>query len=150
MVQKTVAVESDGSLMLNLQEFATLKGLDLPITLIVMDNQGYASIRNTQRNYFDGRFIATGSNSGLHMPDLGAIANSFGIPIISIDSVEQMKPDLHHALQSKGPLICRVCLSPDESLWPKVSAIPQKDGTMMSMPLEDMSPLLTLDEFKIK
>ena len=146
--QKTVAVESDGSLMLNLQEFATLKGLDLPITLIVMDNQGYASIRNTQRNYFDGRFIATGSNSGLHMPDLGAIANSFGIPIISIDSVEQMKPDLHHALQSKGPLICRVCLSPDESLWPKVSAIPQKDGTMMSMPLEDMSPLLTLDEFK--
>lgn len=142
--QHTVAVESDGSLMLNLQELATLRGLDLPITLIVMDNQGYASIRNTQRNYFESRYIATGANSGLNMPDLGAIADVIGIPYLHISSVDQLQPVLRQAMQSEGPTICIAHLRPDESLWPKVSAIPQPDGSILSMPLEDMTPLLPL------
>jgi len=146
--QHTFAVESDGSLMLNLQELVTLRGLNLPITLIVMDNQGYASIRNTQRSYFEGRYIATGPNSGLTMPDLGKVADAMGIPAITIDSAEQLQSRLEEAIQSKGPIILVVRLLPDETLWPKVSAIPQKDGNMLSMPLEDMSPLLPLDVLK--
>jgi len=146
--QRTVAVESDGSLMLNLQELATLKGLDLPITLIVMDNQGYASIRNTQRNYFESRYIATGPNSGLHMPDLGAIAEAIGIHCLRIDSADQLEAGLQQAMQSEGPTVCVVRLVPDESLWPKTSAIPQSDGSMLSMPLEDMTPLLDLSELE--
>jgi len=65
-----LAVESDGSLQLNLQEFATLAALRLPICLLVMNNGGYASIRNTQRNYFAGRHIGTGPEAGLLLPDL--------------------------------------------------------------------------------
>jgi len=143
--QRTVAVESDGSLMLNLQELATLRGLDLPITLIVMDNQGYASIRNTQRNYFESRYIATGANSGLHMPDLGAVAEAIGIRCFSIESLEELKASLQQAIQTEGPTLCIVRLVTDESLWPKAAAIPQTDGTMLSMPLEDMTPLLPID-----
>jgi len=146
--QNTVAVESDGSLMLNLQELATLRGLDIPITLIVMDNQGYASIRNTQRNYFESRYIAIGPNSGLHMPDLGAIAEAIGIHCLRIDSADQLEAGLQQAMQSEGPTVCVVRLVPDESLWPKTSAIPQSDGSMLSMPLEDMTPLLDLSELE--
>lgn len=149
----TVAVESDGSLMLNLQELATIRGLDLPITLFIMDNQGYASIRNTQHNYFQDRYIATGPNSGLCIPDLGSIAESIGIPCLRIDSVGLLKAGLQKAIQSSGPTICIVRLRPDETLWPKAAAIPQSDGSMLSMPLEDMTPLLELsrlvDEMKI-
>jgi len=143
--QQTIAVESDGSLMLNLQELATLRGLNLPITLIVMDNQGYASIRNTQRNYFERRYIATGAKSGLHMPDLGAIAEVIGIHCLRIDSAAQLQSGLQQAIQSKCPTICIVRLQADETLWPKAAAIPQKDGSMLSMPLEDMTPLLPLE-----
>lgn len=146
--QHTVAVESDGSLMLNIQELATLRGLDLPITLIVMDNQGYASIRNTQRNYFENRYIATGPNSGLHMPDLGSIAEAIGIHCLCIDSLKQLKSGLQQAMQSEGPTVCIVRLAPNESLWPKAAAIPQTDGSMLSMPLEDMTPLLPLPLLK--
>ena len=146
--QPTIAVESDGSLMLNLQELATLRGLNLPITLIIMDNCGYASIRNTQRNYFEDRYIAASTESGLFMPNLGALAEAIGIPCLQIYSQEHLKSVLDQAIKSQGPLLCLVHLMTDETLWPKVSAMPQQDGSMLSMPLEDMSPLLPLDTLK--
>jgi acetolactate synthase-1/2/3 large subunit len=74
-----LAVESDGSLQLNLQELATLASLKLPICLFVMNNGGYASIRNTQRNYFDGRYLASGPSSGLTMPSLEKVADTYGL-----------------------------------------------------------------------
>jgi acetolactate synthase-1/2/3 large subunit len=140
--QHTIAVESDGSLMLNLQELATLKGLNIAIKLIIMDNQGYASIRNTQRNYFAGRLIATGVNSGLNMPNIGAIAKAMDIPCIRIESREHLESGLRQVMEADSLIMCIVKLLPDETLWPKVSAIPQPDGSILSMPLEDMSPLL--------
>jgi acetolactate synthase-1/2/3 large subunit len=143
--QQAIALESDGSLMLNLQEMATLKNLNLPIRLIIMDNHGYASIRNTQRNYFEGRYIATDSQSGLWIPDLHTIAEAMGLPCYSITSSRQLKAGLQKILDAPAPLVCIVNLSSNESLSPKVSAIPQPDGTILSMPLEDMTPLLGQD-----
>ncbi|MEZ5583831.1 MAG: thiamine pyrophosphate-dependent enzyme, partial [Candidatus Competibacteraceae bacterium] len=139
-----VAVESDGSLMLNMQELATLKGLNLPIRLFVMNNQGYASIRNTQRNYFAGRYIATGPEGGLHLPDLGVVAESFGLAVIRIEGADDLDRGIRAVMAHPGPVICDVRLVKDETLWPKVAALPQPDGSMLSMPLEDMSPLLPL------
>lgn len=140
----TVCVESDGSLMLNLQELATLKALNLPITVVVMNNGGYASIRNTQRNYFEGRYLGTGPASGLYIPDFVEVAKGMGLAAEDITSASQ----LSKAFGSIGPKILNVHLKSDEVLSPKVAAMPQPDGSIISMPLEDMSPLLTLDELK--
>lgn len=142
--QATVGVESDGSLMLNLQELVTLKALNLPIILIVMNNEGYASIRNTQRNYFDSRYIATGPEAGLLFPDLLKLCESIGLPAMRIDAAQNLNSGLSHAMVQTGPFICEVKLQANESLYPKVAALPQADGSMLSMPLEDMSPLLPL------
>lgn len=144
-MQPTVVVESDGSMMLNLQELATLKGLNLPLKLIIMDNQGYASIRNTQRNYFESRYIATGPEGGLHLPDLGAIAESINIRTIRIESPMSLCAALKSMMILDGPLVCVVKLTKNENLWPKAASLPQADGTMISMPLEDMTPLLPMD-----
>jgi acetolactate synthase-1/2/3 large subunit len=143
-----VAVESDGSLQLNVQELATLKALNLPICLFIMNNNGYASIRNTQRNYFEGRYIGTGPESSLFIPDTTRIADSLGIPAMRIKSVEELVPGLKQALESPRPFICDVCLLENEALAPKVSAMPQPDGSIVSMPLEDMAPLLPLAELE--
>jgi acetolactate synthase-1/2/3 large subunit len=141
----TVCVEGDGSLQLNLQELSTLKQLQLPIVLIVMNNRGYASIRNTQRNYFQSRFIATGPEGNLWLPDLVALAGALGIPAMRIERAEDLADGLARALAQRGPFICDVVLSANETLAPKVAAIPQPDGSMLSMPIEDMSPLLPLE-----
>jgi acetolactate synthase-1/2/3 large subunit len=143
-----VAIESDGSLQLNIQELATLKGLNLPIVLFLMNNQGYASIRNTQRNYFDGRYVATGPEGNLNLPDLQEVASAYGIPSMRINEVSALQEGVRRALREPGPFICEVMLMPDEILWPKVAAIPQSDGSMISMPLEDMSPLLPLERLQ--
>jgi acetolactate synthase-1/2/3 large subunit len=141
---RTVCVEGDGSLQLNLQELSTLKQLALPIVLIVMNNGGYASIRNTQRNYFASRFIGTGPEANLSLPDIVAVAASIGIPGMRIERAEDLAEGLKRALAEKGPFVCDVRLSSSETLAPKVAAVPQPDGSMLSMPLEDMSPLLPL------
>ncbi len=143
-LRPTYCIESDGSLMMNLQELATLRSLELPITVIVMNNGGYASIRNTQRNYFDSRFIGTDGPSGLFMPDLTAVARSFGFDAIEVTNPEELASALADQLPSR-PRLINVVLSRDEVLAPKVSAIPQKDGSIISMPLEDMSPLLPME-----
>lgn len=139
-----VAVESDGSLQLNLQELSTLAALKLPITLVVMNNRGYASIRNTQRNYFAGRFVGTGPEAGLLLPDLERLAAVWHIPYARIDDASEL-PMLGPILAAPALRIVEVILVADEALAPKVAALPQADGSMLSMPLEDMSPLLPLD-----
>ena len=140
----TVCVESDGSLMLNLQELATLKALNLPITIVVMNNGGYASIRNTQRNYFEERYLGTGPASGLNIPDFVEVAKAMGLLAEDITSAEQLAGSFGRS----GPRLLNVHLKSDEVLSPKVAAMPQPDGSIISMPLEDMSPLLSIDQLK--
>lgn len=139
-----VAVESDGSLQLNIQELATLRGFNLPICLVVMNNGGYASIRNTQRNYFESRYVGTGPEAGLWMPDLEELARAYHLPFKRISDAAELDQGLAEAMQMPRPMILEVLLMKDEALSPKVAAIPQADGSMTSMPLEDMSPLLPL------
>lgn len=142
--QPMVAVESDGSLQLNIQEFATMRAFDLPICLVVMNNGGYASIRNTQRNYFEGRYVGTGPEAGLWMPDLEDVARTYRLPFRRISDAAELASGLVEAMAQPRPLIIEVMLMNDEALSPKVAAVPQPDGSMTSMPLEDMSPLLPL------
>ncbi len=139
-----VAIESDGSLQLNLQELATLVAQQLPITLIVMNNAGYASIRNTQRNYFQGRYLGTGPEANLMLPDLEKLAATYGLPFLRIEDASALG-NLVKTLAIPRLQIIDVRLVPNETLAPKVAAIPQEDGGILSMPLEDMSPLLSLE-----
>lgn len=139
-----IAVESDGSLQLNIQELATLHAFNLPICLIVMNNGGYASIRSTQRNYFKARYVGTGPEAGLFLPNLEQVAATYHLSYLKIDSAENLHSGLRDAMAMKKPILVEVCLKPNEALAPKVAAIPQADGSMLSMPLEDMSPLLPI------
>jgi acetolactate synthase-1/2/3 large subunit len=143
-----VAIESDGSLMMNVQELQTIRMLNLPVRLFVINNRGYASIRSTQRNYFQGRYVGTGPESGLFFPDMLKIANANGIAAMQIADASELESGVRMALAKKGPLLIDVLVEPDADLWPKAAALPQPDGTMRSMPLEDMSPLLSREELR--
>ncbi|MDD5285988.1 MAG: thiamine pyrophosphate-binding protein [Desulfuromonadaceae bacterium] len=142
-----VAIESDGSLQLNIQELATLRAFKLPICLIILNNEGYASIRNTMRNYFSGRYVGTGPEAGLWLPDLEEIASTYQLGFKRISTVAELAT-LSEIVTTPGPLIVDARLTPNEALTPKVAALPQADGSIISMPMEDMSPLLPLDVLK--
>ena len=146
--QPIVAVESDGSLQLNLQELNTLYALQLPVRLFVMNNAGYGSIRTTQRNYFEGRYVGTGPEARLYLPELEKIAATYDFKFLRIDNAEAMPEQISEVLGANGTVICEVLLQEDEALRPKVSALPQPDGSIVSMPLEDMTPLLSLEQLQ--
>lgn len=144
-----VAVESDGSLMMNVQELSTIAAQKLPVKLFIFNNNGYASIRNTQRNYFDGRYVGTGPEARLYFPDFSKLAEVHGIPAISVRDAGDLLGVVRKVMaHTDGPILCDVHVQNNEALQPKSSALPQPDGSILSMPLEDMSPLLPLDELK--
>mgnify|MGYP006094300391 FL=1 len=143
-----IAIESDGSLQLNIQELATVKAFNLPIVLVIMNNDGYASIRNTQRNYFEERYVGTGPESGLVLPDLEKLALTYNIEFQRITDASELNANLQKYMKSMNPVIIDVRLIKNEVLLPKVSALPQEDGSIFSMPLEDMTPLLSLKELE--
>ena len=144
---KKFLIESDGSLMLNLQEFQTLKTRNKNnLKLIILNNDGYCSIRATQKNYFKGNFVASNKKSGIEIPNLRKICDSFGINYYSLDNLN--KKNFNEIIKKKETALIEIKLVEEEALWPKVSVITKKDGSLVSMPIEDMSPLLTEKELK--
>ena len=73
------------------------------------------------------------------------IAASFGIEFLKFSTYSSLFADLPQVFMSKGPKFIEVILNPDEELEPKCSAIIKSDGSIVSMPLEDMSPLLPIE-----
>ena len=144
--KKIILFESDGSLMMNLQELQSLKSRGGNKLIFVMNNGGYASIRATQRNYFNGRLVATDPNSGLEIPEIDKIAACFGFDYCKISKFRDMPETLSEVVSRSGPVICEIVLQDDEKLMPKCSVFRRDDNTLVSAPLEDMSPLLPLEE----
>ncbi len=145
--KRTICIDGDGSFAMNIQELETVKRLNLPIKLFVLNNQGYVSIRNTQRNYFQGHLVASDASSGLTLPDISKIAAAFGIESVKIKSHSGIKEAVQKVLTFKGPVICEVMVSPNQVTSPRITSIARPDGTMFSKPMEDMWPFLSRDEF---
>lgn len=145
---KKFLIESDGSLMLNLQELQTLKTRNKKnLKIIILNNEGYCSIRATQKNYFGGNYVASNKESGIEIPNLSKISKSFGIKYYLLDNSN--KNNFKEIIQDEETALIEIKLVEEEALWPKVSVITKKDGSMVSMPLEDMSPLLSEKELNI-
>lgn len=143
-----IGVESDGSMQMNLQELLTIRAFNVPVKLFIMNNDGYASIRTTQRNYFSGRYIGTGKESKLLIPDIVKVAEVMGIPAFRVSDPSQLADAIRSTLEQAGPVILDIKLKSDEGLLPKCLAMPQPDGSIISLPLEDMAPLLSRDELR--
>jgi acetolactate synthase-1/2/3 large subunit len=114
----------------------------------VLNNGGYASIRATQINYFNRRFVACDEASGLTFPDLQKTAESCGIPYRRIDSQANLSGDVAAVLAAAGPVVCEVLMAPDQFTQPKVSSKQQSDGSMVTMPMEDLWPFLDRKELQ--
>jgi acetolactate synthase I/II/III large subunit len=145
--KRTVCIDGDGGFVMNAQELAVIGRLDLPIKFFVLNNGGYGSIRATQINYFERRFVACDDASGLWLPDLQKTAESCGIPFRRITSQENLSEELAAVFALVGPVVCEVVMAPDQFTQPKVSSKQQPDGRMVTMPMEDLWPFLEREEF---
>ncbi len=140
--KRTIVVTGDGSLQMNIQEFATIKHHKLPIKIFIFNNNGYLLIRHTQKNFLDGRLFAEGPKSGVWCPDSLKIAKAYGIKGVRINSVNEVERKIKEVLEYNGPVICDVMTPEWQLIIPRVSSDKLADGTLVSKPYEDMFPYL--------
>ena len=145
--RRTICVDGDGSLQMNIQELETIARLGLPLKIIVLNNAGYASIRTSQKRHFQ-KMIGADAASGMTLPDMLAVARAFRIPARRILDRASWKNSWPRALASPGPELCDVMIPPDELYEPCVSSVQTKSGSMVSRPLEDLYPFLAREEHR--
>lgn len=144
-----VCVSGDGSIQMNLQELQTIVHHKLPIKLFVINNNGYQSIRITQRSFFEQPFVGIGGDSGdVSFPDMGKIAKAYGIPFIRCESTDELNSTIEKTLNSDSFMMCEIIVDTEQGFEPKSASKRLPDGTMVSAPLEDLKPFLDRKELE--
>jgi acetolactate synthase-1/2/3 large subunit len=141
----TFLFEGDGGFAQNLQELGTVAATKANLKMFIFDNGGYASIRMTQRNYFDGAWVGCDVNTGLGLPNLELLAATYGIPFAEMDpSLNLADPSVLELIAASGPALIRVLVDPEQTYFPKIASRVLADGSMKSNPLHKMEPPLDI------
>ena len=146
--KRTVCVTGDGSVMMNIQELEVIKRRNLPVKLFITDNGGYSMIYGSQNGNFKGRLTGCTEESGLTLPDIGKIAEAFGIRTLELDSEADLEGKVREAFEYRGPVVCRVKSDIEQKILPRQANYMKEDGQMASRPLDDMTPLLGREELE--
>jgi acetolactate synthase-1/2/3 large subunit len=146
--EDVVCITGDGGMQLNIQELAVISGRKLPIKIFVVNNNGYASIRNMQNAHFKERHIGCDENSSLYLPDTKKIAAAYDISYVRIDSLDTLDYRVKNVINSNGAVICEVMVEGDCLVTPRTVTQVMPDGSMRSSRLENQYPFLPEDEVK--
>ena len=119
--QDVICVEGDGSIMMNLQELETVVGYKLPIKIILINNDGYLSIKLSQEAFFNGEEFASSPATGVTIPNFKKVADAFNIRYSSISSNQEIESKLQEMMNIEGPCILEVFTHPKERHEPKVT-----------------------------
>lgn len=145
--RRVVCLEGDGSFQMNLQELQTVVHHQLPVKIFIFDNDGYLSIRATQKNFFEGRMVGESPRSGVSFPNLVCVAEAYGIKAMRVTRHAELANSIRAAMDFPGPVLCNVHMCPSQGPVPRVASQRLPSGRLVSSPLEDMSPLLEREEF---
>jgi acetolactate synthase-1/2/3 large subunit len=145
--REVIAVDGDGGFQFNIQELETIRRLQLPIKFFVLNNDGYSSIRASQRAYFGSANIGADKSTGLTIPNLSKIGASYGLGTCEIQNQTNLRAEVRKVLDMPGPVLCDVHVLPDEVRAPRLQSYQRSDGSFVSKPLEDLFPFLPREEF---
>ncbi len=140
--QRVIAIAGDGSIMMNLQEMQTIAGYGLPVKVILINNSGYVSIFQTQRNFFNGQEVGGGPKSNVTFPDFAKVAAAFGFDYVRAATHAELPDAIAAMLASDGPAFCEIFVDEHVPFAPKLGAKQHPDGRITSPALEDLSPFL--------
>ena len=134
-----LCLNCDGGMMMNLQELQTIKTHNLPIKIVIFNNDGYLMIKHTQKMLFQGHKTCVDKNTGVSLPDYKKVAKAFEFPYYT-------EKEMSNFINDPGYGIMEVFMDPEQEFIPKVRGIKQQDSSIRAGLLEEMSPLLPLDK----
>jgi acetolactate synthase-1/2/3 large subunit len=142
--RRTILVEGDGGFTQNLQELGTVAANKLNLKIFIFDDNGYASIRMTQSNYFGGRYVGCDTATGLGIPKWEPLFAAYDIPVQRIGPGFEKDASFLEQLNAPGAAAFLVHIDPAQTYFPKISSRVTESGSMESNPLHLMTP--DLDE----
>ena len=138
--KRVICFAGDGSLQMNIQELQTLKTLGTNVIIIVLNNKGYLSIRQTHENFF-GKVIGATPDSGVDFPDFVKVATAYGLCAGSIENDKHLWL-LDSMLAGDGPLLIDIHVDPTQNFVPRMKARLDENGKFIPLFLDDMFPFL--------
>lgn len=114
---RVICVSGDGSIMMNIQELATIKRYSLPVKVVLFDNQRLGMVRQWQELFFQERYSEVDLSDN---PDFALVASAFGIPAITVTNRQEIMPAIDRLVNEDGPLFVHVLIDPQENVWPLV------------------------------
>jgi acetolactate synthase-1/2/3 large subunit len=142
---RTVLFEGDGGFAQNMQDLGTVVAQNLNIKIFITSNDGYASIKTSQKNYFQGHYLGCDSNTGLILPEWAEIFSSYNIPSLVLDKEFTSNVKFNQLWESKSPAAFIIKADPNQIYLPKISSKIGTDGVATSNPLHEMDPPLSKD-----
>jgi acetolactate synthase-1/2/3 large subunit len=143
--KRVILVEGDGGFMQNLSELGTVKVRNLNLKMVIFVNKGYASIRISQRAYFDGNYLGCDAETGLGFPDWVEMFSSYGIRTALVKSGFD-SAEVSELFSEPGPAAILVDIHQDQPFYPKVTSKIFADGSMKSNPIHLMDPQLSSEQ----
>jgi acetolactate synthase-1/2/3 large subunit len=140
--RRTILIEGDGGFAQNLQDLATVVVNQLPIKIFIFANNGYGSIRTTQKNYFGGAYLGCDTETGLGFPDWKLLFGAYGIRSVDLNPDWMNNLEVLELLSSEAPVAFVVPIDPMQTYWPKITSRILENGSMQSNPLHEMTPPL--------
>jgi len=114
---RVVCVSGDGSIQMNIQELATLRRYQLPVKIVLLDNQALGMVRQWQELFFEKRYSEVDLSDN---PDFVALARAFGIKALHLDRADGMDAALQALLATEGPALLHVAIDTAANVWPLV------------------------------
>ncbi len=146
--KRVICIDGDGSIMMNLQELATVSYNKLNIKVFIINNNGYLSIRQTQNNLFEPPLIGVDNESGIEFPDFEMLSKAFNIPYLRLENEADCDRIISEVIESDGPIVCEVVVDYNQNFEPKSSSKVLPDGSIVSPSIDDMKPFLDRKEFE--
>jgi acetolactate synthase-1/2/3 large subunit len=140
--KKVVCMTGDGGLQMNIQELETIRRLNMPVILFVLNNDGYGSIINSQKNHFNGNLVGSNPDSGVTLPCLKKISDVYSFRYEKFADFSELERNIGSVMKSDRPVLCEIMVSKSEMTQPRSSSKIGSDGVIRSQPLENMWPFL--------
>jgi len=135
-----ISIIGDGSFMSNIQELAVVTQHQLKIKFVILNNNGYLSIKNTQKKYFENRVYGSSGTSGLWFPNFKDIAHSFQLDYAELSCVRDLE-NLSSLLATERSMIINCLCKETQEIKPSQAI---KNGKQCG--LHDLAPFLTDEE----
>ena len=138
-----LCMNCDGGMMMNIQELHTIIENDLPIKIIIFNNDGYLMIKHTQKMLFKGDYVSVNKKTGIGLPNYNKVMPAFGYKYYDLRSWDNFDQVMSYFINEPGPACLEVFMDPEQDFIPKVKGVRNEDHTILAPPIEEMSPLLS-------